>query len=72
MKCANELCCMSLEGMPDTIRFTVLGEEKVTCSKKCKKVAKFATILKKNNNETEVLRAFETMLRKKIAKKHNP
>lgn len=55
--------------MPDAMRFVVNGEEKLTCSKKCKKVAKFACMLKKNNNETEVLRAFETMLRKKIAKK---
>jgi hypothetical protein len=62
-----------LEGMPDIIKFTINGEEKVTCSKKCKKVAKFQFMLKKNN-ETEVLRAFESMLRKKIAKniQNNP
>lgn len=54
--------------MPDTVKFTINSEEKVACSKKCKKVTKFAVMLKKNS-ETEVLRAFELMLRKKIAKK---
>ena len=58
---------MSLESMPDTVQFTIFGEEKVTCSKKCKKVAKFQYMLKKNN-EADVLKAFETMLRKKIVK----
>ena len=57
-----------MENMPDTVKFTVNGEEKVTCSKKCKKVTKFSILLKKSN-ETEVMRAFELMLRKKIAKK---
>ncbi len=55
--------------MPDTIKFKINGEEKVTCSKKCKKVAKFQYMLKKNN-ETEVLRAFESMLRKKMLKNY--
>lgn len=58
---------MSLEGMPDTVKFMLNGHEKVTCSKKCKKVAKFAYILKKNN-ENEVMKAFESMLRKKMYK----
>ena len=53
--------------MPDTYKFTINREERVTCSKKCKKVAKFAYILKKND-ENEVLKAFESMLRKKIVK----
>lgn len=66
-KCENELCQLSLEGMPDIVKFSICGEEKVTCSKKCKKVAKFQFMLKKNN-ETEVLKAFETMLRKKMLK----
>ena len=66
-KCENELCQLSLEGMPDIINFQINGEDKVSCSKKCKKVAKFQFMLKKNN-ETEVLRAFESMLRKKIIK----
>jgi hypothetical protein len=56
---------LSLENMPDTYTFTVNGEEKVACSKKCKKVTKFSVLLKRSN-ETEVLRAFELMLRKKI------
>jgi len=54
--------------MPDTVSFNINGEEKLSCSKKCKKVTKFAYMLKKSS-ETEVLRAFETMLRKKISKK---
>jgi hypothetical protein len=60
---------MSLEGMPDTQKFTINGGEKIACSKKCKKVAKFAYMLKRNN-ESEVLKAFESMLRKKMMK-HN-
>ena len=44
-----------------------MGEEFVACSKKCKKVTKFAYMLKQQK-EQEVLRAFETMLRKKIKK----
>ena len=55
---------MSMEGMPDVFKFTINGTEKVACSKKCKKVAKFSYMLKKNN-ESEVLKAFESMLRKK-------
>ena len=54
--------------MPDTFTFNMNGEEFVSCSKKCKKVTRFAVMLKKNN-ETDVLRAFELMLRKKIEKK---
>ena len=45
-----------------------MGEEFVSCSKKCKKVTKFAYMLRQNN-EQEVLRVFESMLRKKL-KKH--
>ena len=44
-----------------------MGEEFVSCSKKCKKVTKFAYMLRQNN-EQEVLRAFESMLRKKLKK----
>ena len=39
----------------------------MACSKKCKKVAKFAYMLK-NNNENEILKTFESMLRKKMQK----
>lgn len=49
------------------VRFTIMGEEFVSCSKKCKKVTKFAYMLRQNN-EQEILRAFETMLRKKVKK----
>ena len=49
------------------VRFTIMGEEFVSCSKKCKKVTKFAYMLRQNN-EQEILRAFETMLRKKARK----
>ena len=47
-----------------------MGEEFVSCSKKCKKVTKFAYMLRQNN-EQEILRAFESMLRKKM-KRTNP
>jgi hypothetical protein len=39
----------------------------MACSKKCKKVAKFSYMLKKNN-ENEILKTFESMLRKKMQK----
>jgi len=44
-----------------------MSEEFVSCSKKCKKVTKFAYMLKQHN-EQEILRAFESMLRKKLKK----
>ena len=44
-----------------------MGEEFVSCSKKCKKVTKFAYMLRQND-EHEILRAFESMLRKKLTK----
>jgi len=50
------------------VRFTIMGEEFVSCSKKCKKVTKFAYMLREKN-EQEILRAFESMLRKKAFKK---
>ena len=49
------------------IKFHINGHEMMTCSKKCKKVAKFAYMLKKNN-ENEILKTFESMLRKKMQK----
>jgi len=39
----------------------------MACSKKCKKVAKFAYVLKQSN-EQATLKTFETMLRKKMQK----
>ena len=39
----------------------------MACSKKCKKVAKFAYMFKKNN-ENEIMKTFESMLRKKMQK----
>jgi hypothetical protein len=68
-KCSNELCGISLENLPDTYKFYVPGgDEKVACSKKCKKVTKFSILLRRNS-EADVLRAFEGMLRKKSGKK---
>jgi len=67
-KCSNELCGFALANLPDTVKFIFAGEEKVACSRKCKKVTKFA-IMMKRNSEAEVLRAFESMLRKKSGKK---
>jgi hypothetical protein len=67
-KCSNELCGISLERLPDIVKFYILGDEKVACSKKCKKVTKFSIMLKRSS-EAEVLRAFEGMLRKKGGKK---
>lgn len=56
--------------VPQKYRFSIMGEEFVSCSKKCKKVTKFAYMLRQNN-EQEILRAFESMLRKKM-KRTNP
>lgn len=58
----------NLEPSNNKIRFTIMGEEFVSCSKKCKKVTKFAYMLRQKN-EQEILRAFESMLRKKAFKK---
>lgn len=49
------------------VRFQINGVEMIACSKKCKKVAKFAYLLKKNN-ENQILKTFETMLRKRMQK----
>lgn len=49
------------------IKFKIMDEEFVSCSKKCKKVTKFAYMLRQNN-EQQILRAFESMLRKKARK----
>jgi hypothetical protein len=75
--CANELCGVSLELIPpeNLIRFKVGGgidehqeQEKIACSKKCKKVAKFGFVLK-HGTENESLKAFEAMMRKKTIKR---
>jgi len=75
--CANELCGTKLEFLPpeNLIRFKLSGgidevieQEKIACSKKCKKVAKFGFILK-HGNENESLKAFEAMMRKKMFKR---
>ena len=49
------------------VRFSVNGNQLMACSKKCKKVAKFSYMLKQNN-ENQILKTFESMLRKKIQK----
>lgn len=73
-KCNNELCGVELTGYENQpaqynsfIKFHINGNEMIACSKKCKKVAKFSYMLKKNN-ENEILKAFESMLRKKMQK----
>ena len=81
-KCNNELCGVELVNAYDSpsnqwgqtnniqpqkaiVKFHINGNEMMACSKKCKKVAKFAYMLKKNN-ENEILKTFESMLRKKM------
>jgi len=54
--------------MPGCVKFTVAGEEKLACCKKCKKVTKFSIMLRRAS-EQDVLRTFEGMLRKKQTKK---
>ena len=76
--CANELCGATLDNMPreNLVRFQVAkgavdekyDELKIACSKKCKKVARFGYIMK-HANENEVLKAFESMMRKKLTKR---
>lgn len=63
----DQVIAKNLEMQNNRVRFTIMGEEFVSCSKKCKKVTKFAYMLRQNN-EQEILRAFETMLRKKVKK----
>lgn len=48
----------------------IFEEQKIACSKKCKKVAKFGYILK-NESENDALKAFEQMLKKKKNKSRN-
>ena len=68
-KCENELCNNQVRvGQRDNITFQLNGVDKLACSKKCKKVAKFSFILKRRNNEQEILKAFEKMLKKKMTK----
>lgn len=55
--------------MPGIVKYVIAGDEKVACSKKCKKVSKFAYMLRRTS-EADVLRAFEFMLRKKASKKN--
>jgi hypothetical protein len=43
-------------------------QEKIACSKKCKKVAKFGFVLK-HGTENEAMKAFEAMMRKKMSKR---
>ena len=63
--CSNELCQVKLtEQMESKQQFTINNELFIACSKKCKKVTKFAHLLNQGS-ETEILCAFETMLRKK-------
>lgn len=47
----------------------IIEQEKYACSKKCKKVAKFGFILK-HGTENEGLKAFESMMRKKMTKRN--
>jgi len=39
----------NLEGSNNRVHFMIMGEEFVSCSKKCKKVTKFAYMLRQNN-----------------------
>lgn len=79
--CANELCSVPLEHISseNLFKFTVtredqestgreFTEEKIACSKKCKKVAKFGFVMR-YGTENEVLKAFEGMMRKKMKKR---
>lgn len=60
-KCENPLCTNAVSSLeaPDNLKFVLNGMEKVACCKKCKKVAKFGHLLKKNIDETEILKTFE-------------
>lgn len=71
------MCGAQLEFLPheNLVMFKVSGgideiieQEKIACSKKCKKVAKFGFILK-HGTENESLKAFEGMMRKKMVKR---
>lgn len=49
------------------VKFVINGTHMMACSKKCKKVTKFAYLLKQNSDQN-ILKTFESMLRKKIQK----
>jgi hypothetical protein len=69
LSCSNELCSVKFsENTFDArIKFNFNGEDLVACSKKCQKVTKFSILLLAND-ESQILTAFETMLKKKIQK----
>ena len=43
----EEVLARNIESM--RVKFTIMGEEFVSCSKKCKKVTKFAYMLQQKN-----------------------
>jgi hypothetical protein len=69
LSCSNELCSVRFtdNSFDSRIKFNFNGEDLVACSKKCKKVTKFSILLLAND-ESQILTAFETMLKKKVQK----
>lgn len=65
--CGVELKTTNDNQNKQIVKFYIKGIEMLACSKKCKKVAKYAYMLKKNN-ENDILISFESMLRKKMQK----
>lgn len=63
----DQVIARNIDQPANRLRFSIMGEEFVACSAKCKKVTKFAYMLRQQS-EQEILRAFETMLRKKAKK----
>ena len=66
-KCNNELCNAELSQTDRIQRFYIDGNLMMACSNKCKEVASFACLLKKNN-ESQILKAFQEMMTRKIPK----
>lgn len=64
-KCNNELCCADLSKLEHIQRFRMEGNLMMACSNKCKEVAMFACLLKKND-ESQIYQAFEEMMNRKI------
>lgn len=69
LSCSNELCSVKFKEntFDSRIKFNFNGEDLVACSKKCQKVTKFSILLLAND-ESQILTAFETMLKKKAQK----
>lgn len=60
------MCGAKFDHSAKVLSFKISDELYVACSKKCKKVTKFSHMIG-TSNESQILTAFETIIRKKFA-----